>query len=169
MFLVSRPGGFLALLFVQGRCVFEWTMGTSGGEMKYNYHLKRGRRHYWCSVSNESNSFGHCMFNCLTLSLPLIKKWMFAFFFLVYFYPPFENDVHITGGSGQHQPLCMQHLQYIQTGCFNRWGGVAGFVFGREMNAHYSQYITIKWIFKESLSSSRAAGREHITHVKIRC
>lgn len=40
--------------------------------------------------------------------------------------------------------------------------GVAGCVFGGEMNPHYSQYITIKWIFKESVTSSQAAGREYI-------
>lgn len=82
----------------------------------------------------------------------------------------FDSDVHMTTGgwtggrwgSRQHQTLYMQHLQYsnIQTDRFNQ--GVAGFVFGGEMNPHYSQYITIKWIFKESVSSSQAAGREYI-------
>lgn len=81
------------------------------------------------------------------LSGSLKKKERCFLFFFVEYVPLLESDVHITmDGSRQHQPVYMQHLQYIQTGCFSRGGG-AGCAFGREINPRYSQYMTIKGIF----------------------
>lgn len=171
MFLIPHHSGLL-VLFLQGFCLPKDCEDT----WWWSAVLQQACGDHWTNDRRHKDTY--YMFICVSSSLGLVPKCHYFIrviteihLLLILVFLHLKDNVHMTTVRSQAASTIV-HATF--TVAFTQVASVRGsrvcFVcfFRKEMNPHYSQYITIQWIFKKSVRSSRAAGRKYI-NIKISC